>query len=53
VDCFGTHSAQLAAFVFTGSEGGVDIAGEAGPVQRFRQPIGTVATVVQPGGPDE
>jgi DNA-binding HxlR family transcriptional regulator len=38
----------LAAFVFAGSDSGVDIAGEAGPVQRFRQLIGTVATGVQP-----
>ena len=38
----------LTALIFTGSDTGIDITGEAGPVQRFRQLIGTMATVVQP-----
>ncbi len=36
------------AFIFAGSDAGIDISGETGPVQRFRQLIGTVATVVNP-----
>jgi DNA-binding HxlR family transcriptional regulator len=44
-----TATAQaLAAFIFAGAEAGIDIAGESGPVQRFRQLIGTMATVVDP-----
>ena len=39
----------LTALIFAGSDSGIDITGEAGPVQRFRQLIGTMATVVQPG----
>jgi hypothetical protein len=35
----------LAGFIFAGSEGGVDIAGEAGPVQQFRQLIAAAAAV--------
>ena len=38
----------LAALIFTGSDTGIDITGETWPVQRFRQLIGTMATVVQP-----
>jgi hypothetical protein len=38
----------LAAFIFAAAEAGIDIAGESGPVQRFRQLIGTMATVVDP-----
>ena len=38
----------LTALIFTGSDTGIDITGEAGPVQRFRHLIGTMATVVQP-----
>jgi DNA-binding HxlR family transcriptional regulator len=36
----------LAAFIFAGSDLGIDITGETGPVQRFRQLIRTLATVV-------
>ena len=39
---------SLAALIFAGSDLGVDITGEPGPVQRFRQLIGTLATVVDP-----
>ena len=38
----------LRAFIFAGAEAGIDITGESGPVQRFRQLIGTMATVVHP-----
>jgi DNA-binding HxlR family transcriptional regulator len=38
----------LTALIFTGSDTGIDITGETAPVQRFRQLIGTMATVVQP-----
>ena len=38
----------LTAFIFTGSDAGIDITGETGPVQRFRQLISTMATVVEP-----
>jgi DNA-binding HxlR family transcriptional regulator len=38
----------LRAFIFAGAEAGVDITGQSGPVQRFRQLIGTMATVVDP-----
>jgi hypothetical protein len=38
----------LTALIFAGSDTGIDITGETGPVQRFRQLIGTMATVVQP-----
>jgi hypothetical protein len=34
--------------MFAGSDTGIDITGETGPVQRFRQLISTMATVVQP-----
>src|ERR1700735_1522823 len=34
--------------LFAGSDSGIDITGEAGPVQRFRQLITTMAAVVQP-----
>src|SRR3984885_11556039 len=37
----------LTALIFAGSDTGVDIAGGTGPVQRFRQLIGTMATVVE------
>ena len=38
----------LRAFIFAGSEAGIDITGETGAVQRFRQLISTMATVVHP-----
>jgi hypothetical protein len=39
----------LTALIFAGSDSGIDITGETGPVQRFRHLIGTMATVVHPG----
>ena len=39
---------DLAALIFAGSDGGIDIAGESGPVRRFRRLIGTLPTVVEP-----
>jgi DNA-binding HxlR family transcriptional regulator len=39
----------LIALIFDGSDSGVDITGETGPVQRFRQLITTMATVVGAG----
>ncbi len=45
-----TASTQaLTAFIFSGSDAGLEITGETGPVQRFRQLISTLATVVPPG----
>jgi DNA-binding HxlR family transcriptional regulator len=41
-----THA--LAGLIFGQSDAGVDIAGESGPLQRFRQLITTMATVVHP-----
>jgi DNA-binding HxlR family transcriptional regulator len=41
-----THA--LIALIFAGSDADIDISGESGPVRRFRQLIGTVATVVNP-----
>ena len=41
-----THA--LTALIFAGSDADIDISGESGPVRRFRQLIGTVATVVNP-----
>ncbi len=38
----------LTALIFTGSDAGTDIAGETGPVQRFRRLIGTMAAIVEP-----
>jgi DNA-binding HxlR family transcriptional regulator len=38
----------LTALVFAGSDRGLDITGKTGPVQRFRQLISTMATVVDP-----
>jgi DNA-binding HxlR family transcriptional regulator len=38
----------LTAFIFAGSDCGIDITGETEPVQRFRQLISTMATVVHP-----
>jgi DNA-binding HxlR family transcriptional regulator len=38
----------LTTLIFAGSDRGIDIAGEGGPVQRFRQLISTMATVVHP-----
>ena len=38
----------LTAFIFAGSDNGIDITGESGPVQRFRQLISTMAAVAQP-----
>jgi DNA-binding HxlR family transcriptional regulator len=44
-----TATAQaLSAFIFTGSDGDIDITGESEPVQRFRQLISTMSTVVNP-----
>ena len=44
-----TGTAQaLAALIFAGSDTDIDITGETEPVERFRQLIGTMATVVQP-----
>jgi DNA-binding HxlR family transcriptional regulator len=39
---------DLAAFIFAGADADVAITGEKGPVQRFRQLIGTAGTVVAP-----
>jgi DNA-binding MarR family transcriptional regulator len=38
----------LTALIFAGSDTGIDLTGETGPVQRFRQLIRTMATVVHP-----
>jgi DNA-binding HxlR family transcriptional regulator len=38
----------LTALIFAGSDQGVDITGEPGPVRRFRQLIAAMATVVAP-----
>jgi DNA-binding HxlR family transcriptional regulator len=44
-----TATAQaLTALIFAGSDAGIGITGEAGPVQRFRQLISTMAAVVHP-----
>jgi DNA-binding HxlR family transcriptional regulator len=44
-----TGSTQaLIALIFAGSDADIDITGESGAVQRFRQLIGTMATVVTP-----
>jgi DNA-binding HxlR family transcriptional regulator len=39
-------SQALSALIFTGSDAGIDIAGEDGPTRRFRRLIGTMAAVV-------
>jgi hypothetical protein len=39
----------LAAFIFGQSDPGIEITGETGPVQRFRQLIATLPTVVHSG----
>ena len=39
---------SLATLIFAGSDRGIDITGETGPVQRFRRLISTMATVVHP-----
>jgi DNA-binding HxlR family transcriptional regulator len=39
-------SQALSALIFTGSDAGIDIAGEDGPTRRFRRLIGTMAGVV-------
>jgi hypothetical protein len=39
---------SLTALIFAGSDPGIDITGEPGAVQRFRQLISTLATVVHP-----
>jgi DNA-binding HxlR family transcriptional regulator len=41
-------AATLAAFIFAGTDGGIEIAGESGPVRRFRQLVRSAAAVVQP-----
>ncbi len=38
----------LAGLIFTGSDPGIDITGKPGAVERFRQLISTLATVVHP-----
>ncbi len=38
----------LRALIFAGSDAGIDITGDTGPVRRFRQLISTMATVVNP-----
>jgi DNA-binding HxlR family transcriptional regulator len=38
----------LTAFIFTGSDAGLDIAGETAAAERFRRLISTMATVVHP-----
>jgi DNA-binding HxlR family transcriptional regulator len=38
----------LATLIFAGSDDGIGITGDSAPVKRFRQLIGTVATVAQP-----
>ena len=38
----------LTGLIFAGSDTGIEITGDTGPVQRFRQLISTMATVVQP-----
>ncbi len=44
-----TATAQsLAAYIFAGSDRGIDITGESGPVQRFRRLIATMASLVHP-----
>jgi hypothetical protein len=40
-------SQALTALIFAGTDSGIDITGEPGPVRRFRQLIGTMATVVR------
>jgi len=39
---------SLIALIFAGSDAGIDITGAPGPVRRFREEIGTLATVVGP-----
>jgi DNA-binding HxlR family transcriptional regulator len=39
---------ELAAFIFAGSDTGIEITGEGAPVQRFRQLIRTMPAVVHP-----
>jgi DNA-binding HxlR family transcriptional regulator len=41
-------SQALTALIFAGSDAGLDVSGERGPVRRFRQLIGALATVVNP-----
>jgi DNA-binding HxlR family transcriptional regulator len=40
----------LAAFIFAGSDAGIDVTGEPEPVRRFRRLISTLAAVVYPAG---
>lgn len=42
---------SLAALIFTGSDAGIDITGETGATERFRQLISTMVAVVQPVQP--
>ena len=44
----GRTTQALTALIFAGSDRGIDITGESGPVRRFRQLISTMATVVHP-----
>ena len=39
---------SLTSLIFAGSDAGIDITGETGPVQRFRRLISTMAAVVHP-----
>ncbi len=39
----------LAAYVFAGTDRGIQVAGESGPVRRFRQLVRSMAAVVRPG----
>jgi len=43
----------LAEYIFTGSDGGVDVAGGSSAVQRFRKVVGAMAAVVNPVGRDD
>jgi DNA-binding HxlR family transcriptional regulator len=38
----------LVAFIFAGSDSGIDVTGQSGPVRRFRQLVRSMATVVAP-----
>ena len=43
----------LAEYIFTGSDGGLDVDGESLAVQRFRQVVGAMAAVVDPVARDD
>jgi len=46
--CLTPTTQALTALIFAGSDTGIDITDETGPVRRFRRLISTMATVVQP-----